>query len=127
MRILMIAAAALAVAGCQSRTTSNAPAPAPLSAPSAPVAAAAAQGGARGLMPAAARAWIECGLRQYYTAATPITAADAIDQCETEGRRYIDVYFAEYGFPSRIKNRNYPKLARQAARDLDALIKETPA
>ncbi|MEO1329627.1 MAG: hypothetical protein AAFW46_08195 [Pseudomonadota bacterium] len=134
MRVLLAAATAVLLAGCQAATTSQTAqsgaasvAPAPLPQPAPSVAATAEAGGSTGMMPAAAKAWIECGLREYYTAPQPITAQAAIGRCETEGRRYVDVYFAEYGFRARFKNQSYLTLSRRAAEDLSAIIREGAA
>ncbi|MEO1329625.1 MAG: hypothetical protein AAFW46_08185 [Pseudomonadota bacterium] len=115
------AAAVVVLAGCQASTTSSAAAP-PLVQPSAQVAAAAAAGGSRGLMPEAARLWIECGLREYYTAPAPISPRAAIDRCPAEGRRYIDVYFAEYNLRAKWKRSSLVELSATAADELAAIV-----
>lgn len=123
MRLSLATAALVVLAGCQAATLSEPSASlAPLTPPSTEVATAAAEGGATGMMPAAARAWIECGLREYYTAATPITPERAIALCNAEGRRYQDIYFSEYGYASSNKARFYSAIERQAATELAAII-----
>lgn len=123
MRLISWSTIVVALSGCQAVVPSGNSAALPaLAPPSVDVAAAAAAGGSTGMMPAAAKAWIECGLRAYYTAATPITAYDSIEQCRAEGRRYQDIYFAEYGYPASGKARYYIVIERRAASELSAII-----
>lgn len=74
---------------------------------------------------AKAQAYMECGLRAYYTAPRAISVEDAVDSCHAAMKDYQKVYFLEFGYDLTRTQTSDRTLRRRAIRELRARVQET--
>lgn len=78
-------------------------------------------------MEAAAQAYLECGLKAYYTAETPISVDDAHAACTGALRAYRAAYFASFGFGASSNPAFRRNVTPRAKQELAAAISKAGA